>query len=185
MTKRGDADYCASQDYDSLLFGAPKLLRNVTISGRRKLPSKNIYVNVVPEVIELSKTLDQCGVTFEQLIDVSILIGTDFNPNGIKGLGPKTALKLIKQNGTLENALPFIKNAAFPVEPNCIREVFLHPQVTDHYKLEWKEPNVEGVIDFMCRQKEFSEDRVRKSLDKMQEGTKKQKSKVSLEKWFM
>jgi len=185
MTKRGDADYCASQDYDSLLFGAPKLLRNVTISGRRKLPSKNIYIDVVPEVIELSKTLCDCGLTYEQLIDVGILIGTDFNPNGIKGLGPKTALKLIKQNGTLENALPFIKNAAFPVEPNCIREVFLHPQVTDHYKLEWKEPNVEGVIDFMCRQKEFSEDRVRKSLDKMQEGTKKQKSKVSLEKWFM
>ena len=93
-------------------------------------------------------------------------------------------MKLIKQYGTLENALPYIKNAAFPVEPNCIREVFLHPQVTDNYKLEWREPNVEGVIDFMCRQKEFSEDRVRKSLDKMLEGTKKQKGKVSLEKWF-
>ena len=184
MTKHGDADFCASQDYDSLLFGAPKLLRNVTISGRRKLRSKNIYIDVVPEVIELSKTLDQTGLTFEQLIDVSILIGTDFNPNGIKGLGPKTALKLIKQYGTLEDALPFIKNAAFPVEPNCIREVFLHPQVTDNYKLEWKGPNVDGVIDFMCRQKEFSEERVRKSLDKMLEGTKKQKSKVSLEKWF-
>jgi len=184
MTKHGDADYCASQDYDSLLFGAPKLLRNVTISGRRKLPSKNVYIDVVPEVIELSKTLDQTGLTFEQLIDVGVLIGTDFNPNGIKGLGPKTALKLVKQYGTLEEALPFIKNAEFPVEPNCIREVFLHPQVTDNYKLEWKEPNVDGVIDFMCRQKEFSEERVRKSLDKMLEGNKKQKSKVSLEKWF-
>ena len=184
MTKRGDADYCASQDYDSLLFGAPKLLRNVTISGRRKLPSKNIYIDVVPEVIELSKTLEQCGLTYEQLIDVGILIGTDFNPNGIKGLGPKTALKLIKQYGTLENALPNIKNASFPVEPNCIREVFLHPQVTDNYKLEWREPNVEGIIDFLCRQKDFSEDRVRKSLDKMLEGSKKQKGKMTLEKWF-
>ena len=184
MTKRGDADYCASQDYDSLLFGAPKLLRNVTISGRRKLPSKNIYIDVVPEVIELSKTLDQCGLTYEQLIDVGILIGTDFNPNGIKGLGPKTALKLIKQYGTLENALPYVKNASFPVEPNCIREVFLHPQVTDNYKLEWREPNVEGVIDFLCRQRDFSEDRVRKSLDKMLEGSKKQKGKMTLEKWF-
>ena len=98
------------------------------------------------------------------------LIGTDFNPNGIKGLGPKTALKLIKQYGTLENALPNIKNASFPVDPNCIRAVFLHPEVTDNYRIEWKEPDVEGVIDFMCRQKEFSEDRVRKSLDKMLEG---------------
>jgi flap endonuclease-1 len=184
MTKKGNADYCASQDYDSLLFGAPRLLRNVTISGRRKLPSKNIYIDIVPEVIELSKALDECGLTYEQLIDMGILIGTDYNPVGIKGIGPKTALKLIKQYGTLENALPNIKNATFPVEPNCIREIFLHPQVTDNYKLEWEEPDVEGVADFLCRQKDFSEDRVRKSLDKMLEGTKKQKGKVSLEKWF-
>jgi flap endonuclease-1 len=184
MTKCGHADYCASQDYDSLLFGAPKLLRNVTISGRRKLPSKGIYVDVVPEVIELSKALSETSLTYEQLIDVAILIGTDFNPNGIKGLGPKTALKLIKQYGSLDSAIPNIKNASFPVEPNCIRAVFLHPEVTDSYKLEWREPNVEGVIDFMCRQKEFSEDRVRKSLDKMMEGSKKQKAKMTLEKWF-
>ena len=184
MTKRGNADYCASQDYDSLLFGAPKLLRNVTISGRRKLPSKNLYVDIVPEVVELAKTLNEVGITYEQLIDVGILIGTDFNPDGIKGLGPKTALKLIKQHGTLEAALPHIKNASFPVEPNCIRQIFLHPEVTDNYKLEWKEPDEEGIIDFMCRQKEFSEERVKKSLDKMTAGSKKQKGKVSLEKWF-
>ena len=91
LTKRGDADYCASQDYDSLLFGAPMLLRNVTISGRRKLPSKNVYVDVVPELVELAKVLKDCDITHEQLIDVGILIGTDFNPDGIKGLGPKTA----------------------------------------------------------------------------------------------
>ena len=184
MTKRGDADYCASQDYDSLLFGAPKLLRNVTISGRRKLPSKNIYIDIAPEVIELSKTLSECSLTYEQLVDVGILIGTDFNPDGIKGLGPKTSLKLIKEYGTLENALPHIKNATFPVEPNCIREIFLHPQVTDNYTLSWKETDVEGIIDFLCRQRDFSEERVKKSLDKMLEGSKKQKGKVSLEKWF-
>ena len=184
MTKRGDADYCASQDYDSLLFGAPRLLRNVTISGRRKLPSKNIYIDIAPEVVELAKTLSECGVTYEQLIDIGILIGTDFNPDGIKGLGPKTALKLIKEHGTIENALPHIKNATFPVDPKCIREIFLKPEVTNNYKLEWKEPNVEGIVDFLCKQKDFSEDRVRKSLEKMLEGTKKQKGKVSLEKWF-
>jgi flap endonuclease-1 len=184
MTKKGDADYCASQDYDSLLFGAPRMLRNITISGRRKLPSKNIYIDVVPEVMELSKTLNETGLTYEQLIDVGILIGTDFNPDGIKGLGPKTALKLVKQYGTLEDALPHIKNATFPVEPNCIRAVFLHPEVTNNYRIEWKEPNEEGVIDFMCRQKEFSEDRVKKSLDKMLVGSKKEKGKMTLEKWF-
>lgn len=184
MTKMGKADYCASQDYDSLLFGAPTLLRNVTISGRRKLPSKNLYIDIVPEVIELSKALRECELTFEQLIDVGILIGTDFNPEGIKGLGPKTALKLIKENGTIENAIPHIKNAVFPVEPKQIREIFLHPEVTDNYTLEWKEPDTAGVVDFLCRQKDFSEDRVKKSLDKMVEGTKKEKSKTTLTKWF-
>ena len=184
MTRRGDSDYCASQDYDSLLFGAPMLLRNVTVSGRRKLPSKNVYIDVVPELVVLDRVLKECGITYEQLIDVGILIGTDFNPDGIKGLGPKTALKLIKEHGTLENALPHIKNAEFPHPPEKIREIFLQPKVSDDYTLEWKEPNVDGIVDFLVREKDFSEDRVRKALEKMQEGTKKLKGKTTLEKWF-
>jgi flap endonuclease-1 len=184
LTKRDDSDYCGSQDYDSLLFGAPKLIRNITISGRRKLPSKNIYIDVVPEVVELAVVLKECGITYEQLIDVGILIGTDFNPNGIKGLGPKTALKLIREHGTLENALPHIKNAEFPHPPEKIREIFLYPKVSDDYTLEWKEPNADGIVNFLVREKDFSEDRVRKALEKMQEGTKKLKGKTTLEKWF-
>jgi flap endonuclease-1 len=182
MTKKGDSDYCASQDYDSLLFGAPRLLRNVTISGRRR--RGKVMVEVVPEVVELAKTLQGCGLTYEQLIDVGILIGTDFNPDGIEGIGPKTALKLIRQHGTLENALPFIKNAVFPCKPREIREIFLHPKVTDHYRLEWKEPDEQGIVDFMSREKEFGEERIIKSLERMTAGSKKQKGKVSLEKWF-
>lgn len=158
------------------------MLRNITISGRRK--RGKVYIEVVPEIMDLSKTLSETGLTYEQLVDVGILIGTDFNPDGIKGLGPKTALKLIKEYGTLENALPQIKNATFPVEPNCIRAIFLHPEIKENYKLAWKEPNVECLVDFMCREKEFSEDRVRKSIERMLDGSKKQKAKVSLEKWF-
>jgi flap endonuclease-1 len=184
VTKRGDADYCASQDYDSLLFGAPKLIRNVTISGRRRLPSKNVYVEVVPEVVELQQVLTECGLTREQLVDVGILIGTDFNPDGIKGLGPKTALKLIKEHGTLEKALPYIENAEFPTEPQRIREIFLKPAVTDNYRLEWLEPDTEGVVDFICRERDFSEDRVRKALERMQKGITKSRGKTTLEKWF-
>jgi flap endonuclease-1 len=126
MTRKGTTQYCASQDYDSLLFGAPMLLRNVTISGRRKLPGKNIYIDIVPEVISLQESLKQTELTHEQLIDVGILVGTDFNPDGIKGLGPKTALKLIKQHGNIEAAVPFSKNAQFPHPPAEIREIFLH-----------------------------------------------------------
>ena len=184
MTKKGDADYCTSQDYDSLLFGAPKLLRNVTISGKRKIPGKNIYVEITPEVAELSKTLNFCKLSYEQLIDVGILIGTDFNPDGIKGLGPKTALKLIKEHGTLERALPYIKNATFPVEPAKIRDIFLQPKVADNYKIEWKSSNTQSIIDFLCGEKEFSEERIQKALDRMDAGNKKQKGKTSLDKWF-
>ncbi|MEM3090422.1 MAG: flap endonuclease-1 [Candidatus Bathyarchaeia archaeon] len=184
VVKQGDADYCASQDYDSLLFGAPRLVRNVTISGRRKLPGKNIYIEVEPEVIELEHVLKECEITHEQLIDVGILVGTDFNPEGIKGLGPKTALKIIKEYGSLENALPHIKNAEFPVDPRKIREIFLHPKVTGNYKIEWREPDVEGVVNFICRERDFSEDRVRKALEKMQKGISKLKGKTTLERWF-
>jgi len=184
IVKRGDADYCASQDYDSLLFGAPRLVRNVTISGKRKLPGKNVYIEVVPEIVELEQVLKTCEITYEQLIDVGILIGTDFNPNGIKGLGPKTALKLIKEYGSLEDVIPHLKNAEFPVNPEKIREIFLHPRVTDNYKIEWKEPDVEGVIDFICKERDFSEDRVRKALERMEKGIKKLKGKTTLERWF-
>ena len=181
MTKKGDADYCASQDYDSLLFGAPKLLRNVTISGRRR--RGRVFVEIVPEIIELSKTLSECEVTYEQLIDVGILIGTDFN-DSVKGIGPKTALKLIKQYGNLESAVQHIENVTFADKIGQIRKIFLHPQVTDDYNVEWREPDEKGLMDFLCREKEFSEDRIKKSLERMTAGSKKEKGKVSLEKWF-
>jgi len=185
LTKKGATNFCASQDYDSILFGAPLLIRNVTISGRRKLPGKPVYVEVVPEIVELDKTLKTLGITYEQLVDLGILIGTDYNPEGVKGIGPKTALKLIKEHGSLEKILETtLKDAKFPVEPQRIREVFLHPRVRDDYKLEWREPDIEGVVDFLCREKDFTEDRVRKALEKMTAGMKETKAKTTLEKWF-
>ncbi len=184
LAKKGDADFCASQDYDSLLFGAPSLLRNLTISGRRKLPRKNVYVEVTPEIIELEQVLKELNITHEQLIDIGILIGTDFNPEGIKGIGPKSALKLIKTHGSLEAALPAIKNAEFPVDPAEIREIFLHPNVTDNYRLMWKEADVNGVVDFLCGERDFSESRVRKALNKAIEGMRKARAKRTLDAWF-
>ena len=77
-----------------------------------------------------------------------------------------------------------MKNAEFPAEPQRIREIFLHPKVTDNYTIKWEEPDVEGVIGFICKERDFSEDRVRKALEKMQKGTEKLKGKTTLEKWF-
>jgi flap endonuclease-1 len=184
LTKKGDADYCASQDYDSLLFGAPKLIRNMTISGRRKLARKNIYINISPEIVELKKILRENAITFEQFVDLSILIGTDFNPMGIKGLGAKTALKLIKEHGSFAKVIPHVKNNQIQFDPKKIQEIFLHPKVTNNYLLKWKDADNEGVIDFLCREKDFSEDRVKKALKKIQKGAKEIKEKTTLEQWF-
>jgi len=184
LAKKRDSDFCASQDYDSLLFGAPVLIRNVTISGRRKLPRKNVYVEVVPEIVELDKVLGELGITHEQLVDIGILVGTDFNPEGVRGVGPKTALQVIKEHGTLEKALPALKNPEFPVEPQRIREIFLHPKVTDNYPLVWREPDGDGLVEFMCGERDFDEDRVRRALEKMSTGIKKTKGATTLEQWF-
>ena len=184
MTGKGDTNYCASQDYDSLLFGAPTLVRNVTISGRRKLPRKPVYVEVIPETVELDHVLKELEITREQLVDIGILVGTDFNPEGVKGIGPKTALKLVKKYGSLEELLPTLKEVEFPVETKRIREIFLNPKVTDNYKLTWKDPDIDGVVDFLCRERDFSEERVRKALNKMAEGLRKAKGKVTLETFF-
>lgn len=184
LAKKGDTDFCASQDYDSLLFGAPTLVRNVTISGRRKLPRKKVYVEVVPEIIELEAVLEELGITHPQLVDIGILVGTDYNPDGVKGVGPKTALDLIKKYGTLEETLPHLKNAELPVEPQKIRKVFLEPNVTDRYQLEWKPPDIEGTVDFLCGERDFSENRVVKALEKMKKGLREVKGKTTLEKWF-
>ena len=184
LVKRGDADYCASQDYDSLLFGALKLVRNLTISGKRKVARKNIYINITPELVELKKILEGNKITFEQLIDLSILTGTDFNPMGVKGLGAKTALRFIKEYGSFTKVLPHVKNNKIQFEYEKIKEIFLHPKITDDYLLEWKDSNIEGIIDFLCVEKDFSESRVRKALTKLQKGTKEFKEKTTLEQWF-
>lgn len=163
MAIKNDAWCASSQDYDSLLFGAPRLVRNLTISGKRKLPKKNVYVEVELELIELNKILKELGLTREQLIDLAILIGTDYNPEGVKGIGPKTALKLIKEYGRIEA----IKLEKIPENFLEIRELFLKPKVEEQYTIKWSQPNVDGVIQFLCRERDFSESRVKNALEKM------------------
>lgn len=185
MTERGDTDFCASQDYDSILFGAPTLIRNVTISGRRKLPRKPVYVEVVPEVVKLDTILRELGISYEQLVDVGILIGTDYNPGGVKGIGPKTALRLIKEYGTIDKiAEGFLGENSFPVDLQQIRDLFLNPNVRDNYVLEWQEPDAEGVVDFLCRERDFSENRVRRALERMRRGMREEKTRTTLDTFF-
>jgi flap endonuclease-1 len=184
MAARGDVWSVASQDHDSLLFGAPRMTKNLAITGRRKLPRRDAYVEVEPMIVELAKVLKELSLTREQLIDVGILIGTDFNPDGVKGIGPKTAVKLIQENGNLESVLS--KNPAIKIspEPNRIRRIFLEPQVKQDYALKWSEPDEGKVVAFLCGERDFSEDRVRKALSKMKPSASRQPAKTTLESYF-
>ncbi len=167
MCKKGDVWASASQDYDSILVGSPRLVRNLSISGKRKLPRKEVYVEIKPEIVELEKVLKILGITREQLIIVGLLIGTDYNP-GIKGIGPKTALKMVKEFKTLDKVL---ENVGWEgdVEAKEIYNFFLNPKATDKYKLEWKEPNREKIIEFMVEEHDFSRERVEKAVDKLEQ----------------
>ena len=106
------------------------MIRNFTNSGRRKIPNKNTYIDIVPEIIETQKTLDALKLTREELIDVGILIGTDFNPNGFERIGPKTALKMIKQHSRLED-IPQIQEQLQEIDFQQIRKIFLNPDGAD------------------------------------------------------
>jgi len=184
MARRGDVWGAASQDFDSLLFGAPRLLRNLSITGRRKLPRKNVYIKIEPELIDLKSLLGELGVTREQLIDIGILVGTDYNPEGVRGVGPKTALKLLKEHGSLEAAMPHIKKADFPYPVEKIRELFLEPRITEEYGLEWQPPEIDGVIEFLCEEHDFDRGRVKKALEKIKRGFERGRARTTLERWF-
>jgi len=186
LAAKGHVWASASQDYDSLLFGAPRLVRNLTITGRRKLPRKNVYVEVNPEIVELEEVLNVLGINREQLVEIGILVGTDYNPEGVKGIGPKTAHKMIKEYGRLEalEASLRARENGLPENWRQIKEIFLNPEVTDDFKIEWKTPDVEGVVSFLCGERDFSEDRVRNALEKFKVGMRELRSKKTLDAWF-
>jgi len=167
LCKKGEVDYSASQDYDSLLFNSPSLVRNLSITGKRKLPRKEAYIEIKPEIIELKEVLSSLGITKEQLIIIGMLVGTDYN-KGIKGIGPKTALKIVKENKTLKKVLAQVKWED-EVNPEEIYNFFLNPPVNEKYKIEFKQPDREKIIKFMVDEHDFSLERVEKVIEKLQQ----------------
>ncbi len=118
-------------------------------------------------------------ITREQLVDIAILVGTDFNL-GVKGIGAKTGLKLIKEQENIFNVLEK-QNLQLEVEPEILRDIFLKHEVVSDYHLQWKSPDTEGVVAFLCGEHDFSEPRVLSALDKFKKIDNKQKS---LTDWF-
>jgi len=182
MALRGEVWAASSKDYDSLLFGAPRLLRYLTISGREFLPSKGISYPLRPELIELDRFLSNHGIKREQLIDTAILIGTDFN-EGVKGIGPKRALSLIKNYGKIENLPHEIKLVLEPQKYNEIRKFFLEPKVTTDYTLRHGNLQEDELYRFLCDQRDFSRERVETVIQRMKTFYQSKKQ-TELKEWL-
>jgi len=177
MAMRGDVWAANSRDYDSLLFGAPRLVRYVTISGQEFLPSRGVARPLVPELIELEELLRHLEITREQLVNMAILIGTDFN-KGAKGIGPKTALKLIKQYHSLEG-LPDRYRKLLEESVDQVRGIFMNPAVTSEYEIRYAGLKEGELRQFLCEERGFSKERVELAIRRTSEFYRRQRSTLT------
>jgi len=186
LVKNKDAYASLSQDADSLLFGCPLVVKNLTLSGRKKLPNKLSYDIIIPELISLKDTLASLGIDLDQLIIIAMLTGTDYDIGGIKGIGPKTALKLVKEYGSgMDNFDRLFKDHKwseyFDYEWKDVYRIIRHTETTDDYKIVFNDVDDEKVVEVLCRKHDFSEDRVRKVLETLH---KKPASQKGLGEYF-
>ena len=125
--------------------------------------------------------LDALGLTREKLIDVGILIGTDFNPNGFERIGPKTAIKMIRKHSRLED-IPQIQEQLQKIDFQQIREIFLNPKVTDVKEIVFEKVDYEAITDYLVKERSFSNDRVNSTLNRLKRALEKKSQ--NLEQWF-
>jgi flap endonuclease-1 len=178
MVRKKDADYCVSQDFDTILFGCPALIRNLSIAGKRKKTGVS-YESVNPEIINLSDNLNKLGIDQKQLIVLGMLVGTDYNKEGIKGIGPKNALKLVKEYGSDFESLFKKVNWDEMVETSWeeIFDLFVDMPVKKDYKLEWKNPDKEKLIKILVDKHDFSMERVKNTIEKLLKKNKEKQQK--------
>ena len=168
MCRNKDLDYAASQDYDSLLFGAPKLIRNLTLSQKRKISGgKTVFTFL--EYIELNKVLEELEINQEQLIVLGILCGTDFNVGGVKGVGPKKGLKLVEENKDYDKMFSEL-NVDFDWRE--VYNIFAKLPVNKNYELKWEEIDEKELKKVLVLDHDFNEERIQSSLDKYYSETK-------------
>ncbi len=179
MVFKGDCYAAASQDYDSLLFGANRVVRNLNITGKRKLPGKNVYIDVNPEIIELQEVLNSLGIDRNQLIIASMLVGTDYC-QGISGIGPVKAIKAVKQYKTFENVVKALNWQERSLK--LIYDFFKNPNVTDSYKLEFKDFDTDAIKKILVEKHDFSGERIDSVIKKTSQEMSK-KTQTSLFKF--
>ncbi|MFH1521175.1 MAG: flap endonuclease-1 [Candidatus Micrarchaeota archaeon] len=186
MVQKGFAYATASQDYDALLFGSTRLVRNLSITGRRKVPRQDRYILVEPEMIELKETLTSLGIARDGLICIGILLGTDFN-DGVKHVGPKTALKIVKEHKTLDSVIEYVKQKydyQFEVDAEEVLHLFLDPPYTPVEDLKWSNLNNEALTKLMVDQHDFSKDRIENTVKNLQKIMLERSAQSKLDQWF-
>lgn len=171
MVKQGDFYAEVSQDYDCLLFGVPRLIQNLTLSERKKSKNKLSYEKIKPVIADLKETLANNDLSQDQLIVLGILVGTDFNIGGIKGIGPQKGLKLIKKYGKdFDSLFDEVKwTDYFNFSWKEVFDTIKKMPVTKDYELKWKKINREKVIKILVEEHEFNRERVEKNLDELEE----------------
>ena len=183
LVKNGDVYAVVSQDADALLAGAPRVIKNLSITGKRKKPGSYAYVTVNPEIIDLKENLTELGINQEQLITLAILVGTDYNYGGIKGIGPKKALKLVKTNDSDEEIFEKAKwEEHMDISWKEIKKIITDMPITKEYKITQQKPNYEKITRLL-KEHDFNEDRIEKTLTKLKE-TQKQKAQKGLGDFF-
>jgi flap endonuclease-1 len=179
MVRNHDLYALASQDTDSLLFGAPLLVRNLSFSARKKLPGKLSYATVSPELIRLDGVFKELGIGQDQLIVLAILVGTDYNIGGVKGVGPKNALKLVKKYGDdFDSLFKGVKwHDFFDFSWRDVFDVIKNMPTTKDYSLEWGKVDVDEVKRILCDEHDFSVDRIDRGLGALIKQKEKQQQK--------
>ncbi len=180
MAAKGDVWAVGSKDYDSLLYGTPILARYLSIAGQEFLPAQRRMRRLVPELVKLLENLKELGITREQLVDLAILVGTDFN-EGIRGIGPKKALSLVHKHGSLEQLPDEIKRQ-LPEGFDAVRNQFFRPKVLESYRLEAPSLDSEGLVRFLVEERAFSLDRVARVAERLIYAYKHRES--GLAKWL-
>ncbi len=187
MVRRGVAYAAASQDYDSILFGSPRLVRNISITGRRRVARQDKFVLIEPEEIVAEETRTALGVSQEQLIIMGILIGTDFNI-GVPKVGPKTALKVVKEHKTLAGVQEYVKtkyNYEFEENIGEVLEFFTNPpyaEVTENFS--WGRVSSEKIERILVHEHDFSAERVASTVGRMVTYYREKGGQSKLDDWF-
>ena len=157
--RQGQVAGVASQDWDVLLYGSPVMIRNLTSHGTKRYGRM-----ITAERIVLADLLEEHGISHEQLVDLGIMVGTDFHP-GIRGIGPKTGLKLIKEFGTIE-AICEAKEKELPERLDEIRDLFMNHPISGELPASGMADD-DGLRQFLIDERDFSERRVTRALERM------------------